>query len=161
MEEYFRIESLGAGVTQAKPGDHVAALMVYGGYSEVVYWPARKLIPVPAALDPAQVVPLILNYIVAYQTMHRVAKVKMGQKALIIGASGGIGTALLQLGNLIGLKMYGLASKSKHAALVEYGAVPIDYKNQDFVQVMRQAEPGGLDVIFDGMGDDYLGRGFN
>jgi NADPH:quinone reductase-like Zn-dependent oxidoreductase len=155
------IESLGAGVTQAKPGDHVAALTVYGGYSEVVYWPARKLIPVPGAFDPAQVVPLILNYIVAYQTMHRVAKVKKGQTALIIGASGGIGTALLQLGNLAGLKMYGLASKNKHATLVEYGAVPIDYKTQDFVQVMRQAEPGGLNVIFDGMGGDYLARGFN
>jgi NADPH:quinone reductase-like Zn-dependent oxidoreductase len=155
------IEALGAGVTQFKAGDRVAALTVYGGYSEIVYWPARKLIPVPVGLDAAQIVPLILNYVVAYQTMHRVAKVKAGQTALIIGASGGIGTALLQLGKLAGLKMYGLASKHKHAALVEYGAIPIDYKTQDFVQVMRLLETGGLDVVFDGMGGEYLGRGFN
>ena len=148
-------------ISSCKPGDRVAALTVYGGYSEFVYWPAKKLIPVPATLDPAQVVPLILNYIVAYQTLHRVAKVESGQTALIIGASGGIGTAFLQLGRLAGLEMYGLASKSKHAALLEYGATPIDYKAQDFAQVIRQLEPGGLDAVFDGMGGDYLTRGFD
>lgn len=154
------IDAVGAEAAQAKVGDQVAALTVYGGYSEYVYWPEKKLIPVPAALDPARVVPLILNYIVAYQTMRRAAKVKAGQTALIIGASGGIGTAFLQLGRIAGLKMYGIASKSKHAILNEYGAVPIDYKTQNFVQVVRQQEPGGLDVVFDGMGGEYLERGF-
>jgi NADPH:quinone reductase-like Zn-dependent oxidoreductase len=79
---------------------------------------------------------------------------------LLIGASGGIGTALLQLGRLAGLKMYGLASPSKRAALIEHGATPIDYRTEDFVPVIRQMEPGGLDAVFDGMGDDYLPRGF-
>ena len=57
-------------------------------------------------------------------------------KALIIGASGGGGTALLQLGQLAGLKMYAIASQSKHAVLSEYGTVPIDYHTQDFVTVI-------------------------
>lgn len=148
-------------ISPIQPGDRVAALTVYGGYSEYVYWPAKKLIPVPASLDPALVVPLILNYIVAYQTLHRTARAKAMQTALMIGASGGIGTALLQLGRLAGLKMYGIASKSKHAILLEYGATPIDYKSEDFVQVLRQLEPTGLDFVFDGMGGDYLARGFN
>jgi NADPH:quinone reductase-like Zn-dependent oxidoreductase len=155
------VEALGTDVAGVKISDHAAALTVYGGYSEYVYWPAKKLIPVPAALKPAQVVPLILNYIVAYQTLHRVAQVKAGQTILIIGASGGIGTALLQLGKMAGLKMYGVASKSKHAILTEYGATPIDYKTQDFAQVLRQMEPGGLDFAFDGMGGDYLTRGYD
>lgn len=155
------IDAVGPDLNSAHvPGERVAALTVYGGYSEVVYWPARKLIPVPAALDPAQVVPLILNYIVAYQTLHRVARVKAGQKVLVIGASGGIGTAFLQLGQLAGLKMAGLASKSKHTTLLEYGVAPIDYKTQDFVQELRQMEPNGLDFVFDGIGGDYLKRGF-
>jgi NADPH:quinone reductase-like Zn-dependent oxidoreductase len=94
---------------------------------------------------------LILNYIVAYQVMHRSAQVKAGDKVLIIGASGGIGTALLQLGKLAGLQMYGIASKSKHLILSEYGATPIDYHTQDFVDVIRQAEPEGLDAVLDGM----------
>jgi NADPH:quinone reductase-like Zn-dependent oxidoreductase len=156
------VDRVGKNVTPAcRPGDRVAALTVYGGYSEYVYWPAKRLIPVPAALNPVKVVPLILNYIVAYQTMHRVAKVRAGERALVIGASGGIGTALLQLGELAGLELHAVASKSKHAALLAYGAIPIDYKTEDFAQVIRQARPGGLDVVFDGMGGDYLERGFD
>lgn len=154
------VDAVGAGVTQARPGDRVAALTVYGGYSEYVYLLEKNLIPVPAGLDPAQVVPLILNYIVAYQCLHRLAKVKAGQRALIIGASGGIGTAFLQLGRLAGLTIYGLASRSKHALLRDYGATPIDYKTEDFMQVIRQLERNGLDVVFDGMGGDYLAHGF-
>jgi NADPH:quinone reductase-like Zn-dependent oxidoreductase len=70
---------------------------------------------------------------------------------LIIGASGGIGTAFLQLGKLAHLKMYGIASPSKHHILTKYGATPIDYRTQDFAEVIRQAEPDGLDAVFDGM----------
>jgi NADPH:quinone reductase-like Zn-dependent oxidoreductase len=68
-----------------------------------------------------------------------------------VGASGGIGTALLQLGKLAGLAMYGIASKSKHHILTEYGVTPIDYRTRDFVEVIRQTEPDGLDVVLDGM----------
>jgi NADPH:quinone reductase-like Zn-dependent oxidoreductase len=153
------VDAVGPGVTQARPGDRVAALTVYGGYSEAVYLGPKKLIPVPPALDPAQVAPLVLNYIVAYQSLHRSAKVKPGDRVLIIGASGGIGTAFLQLGRVAGLRMYGLATRSKHAPLAEYGALPIDYREEEFVAVVRQAEPGGLDAVFDGIGGDYLVRG--
>jgi NADPH:quinone reductase-like Zn-dependent oxidoreductase len=117
----------------------------------VLYWRADRLIPVPTPLDPAEAAPLVLNYIVAYQTMHRVAKARAGETALIIGASGGIGTALLQLGRLVGLKLYAIASQRKHAILTAYGATPIDYCTQDFVAVIRRAEPDGLDVALDGM----------
>lgn len=145
------VDAIGEGVREVAVGDRVGALTVVGGYSETVYWKSDRLFPVPATLDPAEAVTLILNYIVAYQTMHRSAKVKAGDKVLFIGASGGIGTALLQLGKLANLTMYGLASRSKHAILAEYGAIPIDYQRQDFVEVIRQAEPDGLDAIFDGM----------
>lgn len=142
-------------------GDRVAALTVLGGYAEYIYLPQKDLIPVPAGLDPAEASTLILNYLVAYQTLHRTAKVKAGDKVLIVGASGGIGTAYLQLGRLAGLKMYAIASKSKHAILEEYGAVPIDYRSEDFVAVIRRAEPGGLHAVFDGMGEAYLQGGFS
>lgn len=145
------VDAVGKGVTQAQIGDRVGALTVMGGYTEVLYWRADRLIPVPAALDPVQAAPLILNYIVAYQTMHRKARVEAADKALIIGASGGIGTALLQLGQLAGLEMYAIASKDKHAILTEYGATPIDYRSQDFAEIIRHSEPYGLDVVLDGM----------
>ena len=146
---------------QYSVGDQVAALTVFGGYAEYIYIAKNQLIPVPAGLDLAEATILILNYIVAYQCLHRAARVKSGDKVLIIGASGGIGTAFLQLGRLAGLKMYGLASQNKHAILAEYGAIPIDYRTQDFVEILRQAEPNGLDAVFDGMGGDYFDRGIS
>jgi NADPH:quinone reductase-like Zn-dependent oxidoreductase len=153
------VEAVGEGVSGVKAGDRVAALTQYGSHAEVAYWDAAELVHVPESLDPAEVATLILNYLVAYQILHRVVKARAGDKALIVGASGGVGTAFLQLGELAGLKMYGLASPSKHALLAGYGAIPIDYHSQDFVQVVRQAEPGGLDYVFNGMGEEYFERG--
>jgi NADPH:quinone reductase-like Zn-dependent oxidoreductase len=153
------VDAIGEGVTQVAVGDRVVALLQYGGYAEYTYWDADQLAHVPATLDPAEAAVLVLNYLVAYQILYRVAQVKVGDKALIIGASGGVGTAFLQLGKLAGLKMYGLASPGKHAVLAEYGAIPIDYRAQDFAQVLRQTEPGGLDFVFNGMGEEYFDRG--
>jgi NADPH:quinone reductase-like Zn-dependent oxidoreductase len=152
------VDAVGAGVKDVKVGERVAALTQYGSHAEVVYWDASELVPVPKSLDPAEAVTLILNYLVAYQILNRVARVKKGDKVLIIGASGGVGTAFLQLGRLAGLEMYGLASPSKHPILTEYGATPIDYHTQDFVEVLRQAEPGGIDYVFNGMGEETFER---
>jgi NADPH:quinone reductase-like Zn-dependent oxidoreductase len=156
------VDVVGEGVTEVAVGDRVGALTVVGGYSEYLYWKSDRLIPVPLTLDPAEAVTLILNYIVAYQILHRSAKIESGDKVLIIGASGGIGTAFLQLGKLANLRMYGLASPGKHNILIEYGATPIDYHRQDFVEVIRQAEPDGLEAVFDGMMRlDYIRRGLS
>ena len=150
------VDSIGANVSNVAAGDCVAALTNYGSHAEYVYWKASELVHVPETLDPTKAVTLILNYLVAYQTLHRVAKVKPGDKILIVGASGGCGTAYRQLGKLAGLKMYGLASASKHHILTEYGAIPIDYRTQDFVEVIRDMEPGSLDYVFNGMADEYF-----
>lgn len=147
------------GVADVTVGDRVAALTNYGGYAEYVFWDAEKLTQVPTSLDPAKAAVLILNYVVAYQILHRVAQVKPGDKVLIVGASGGVGTAFLQLGRLAGVEMYGLASPRKHYILTEYGATPIDYHTQDFVAVIRQAEPEGIDFVFNGMAGEYFERG--
>jgi NADPH:quinone reductase-like Zn-dependent oxidoreductase len=155
------VDAVGEGVRNVAVGDRVAALTISGGYAEYIYLDAGNLIPIPDTLDPVEAVTLILNYIVAYQTLHRSAKVQAGDKVLIIGASGGVGTALLELGRLAELTMYGIASKSKHHILIKYGATPIDYHTQDFVEVMRQSEPDGLDAVFDGMIYGYLDRGFS
>jgi NADPH:quinone reductase-like Zn-dependent oxidoreductase len=150
------VDSVGENVSDVSVGDQVAALTNFGSHAEYIYWKASGLVHVPENLDPAKAVTLILNYLVAYQTLHRVAKVKPGDKILIVGASGGCGTAYLQLGKLAGLKMYGLASSSKHDVLKEYDTIPIDYRTQDFVQVIREMEPGGLDYVFNGMADEYF-----
>lgn len=154
------VDAAGPGVTQPAPGAPVAAYLIIGGYSEYVYLRENQIIPMPPSLNPAEAVTLVLNYLTAYQVLHRSAKVKAGHKVLIIGASGGCGTAFLDLGRFANLTMYGIASKSKHAILAEFGATPIDYRTQDFVDVIRRAEPGGLDAVFDGVGGDYIDRAF-
>jgi NADPH:quinone reductase-like Zn-dependent oxidoreductase len=154
-----QVEAVGEEVKAVAVGDRVAALTNFGGHAEVIYWEADQLVHVPAVLDPAEAVVLILNYLTAYQVLHCVASVQAGDKVLIIGASGGIGTALLQLGRQAGLTMYGLASKTKHGVLKAHGALPIDYRTQDFVDVLQAQEPGGLDFVLNGMGEEYIEPG--
>src|SRR5512140_2138146 len=101
------VDRLGDGVSGMEPGQIVAALPIFGAYAEFVCLPQRELVPVPAGLDAAEAVSLILNYVTAYQMLHRSAKVRAGQSVLIHGAAGGVGSALLQLGHLAGLQMYG------------------------------------------------------
>jgi NADPH:quinone reductase-like Zn-dependent oxidoreductase len=153
------VDAIGEGVANVAVGDRVAALTNFGGHAETIYWNAEELVHVPETLDPAKAVVLILNYLVAYQVLHRVAQVESGDKVLIVGASGGVGTAFLELGKLARLRMYGLASPRKHSVLIEHGATPIDYHTQDFVEVIREAEPEGLDYVFNGMGEEYFERG--
>ena len=152
------VDRVGQGVTEIVPGQIVAAMPISGAYAEFVCLPQRELIPVPSGLDAAEGVSLILNYITAHQMLHRSAKVRSGQRLLIHGASGGVGTALLQLGRLVGLEMYGTCSSRGAAAVSELGGIPIDYQQQDFVMEMQSLTNPGADVVFDGMGGAHIWR---
>ena len=148
------VEKLGDGVI--KPGEIVAAMPIHGAYAEFVCLRQRELVPVPPGLDAAEAVSLILNYITAYQMMHRSAKVQPGQRVLIHGASGGVGTALLQLGRVAGLEMYGTCSSRGASAVSELGGIPIDYKDQDFVKEILRLTGRGVDAVFDPIGGKHL-----
>jgi NADPH:quinone reductase-like Zn-dependent oxidoreductase len=146
------VDRLGDGVSGIEPGQMVAALPIHGAYAEFICLPQRELVPVPVGLDAAEAVSLVLNYITAYQMLHRSAKVRPGQRALIHGASGGVGTALMQLGRLAGLEVYGTCSARGAAAVSELGGIPIDYKQQDFVEEILRLTGNGVDVVFDPLG---------
>src|SRR5262249_18149612 len=118
------VDRVGDGVSGIEPGQIVAAMPISGAYAGFVCLPQRELIPVPTGLDAAEAVSLVLNYITAYQMMHRSAKVRRGQSVLIHGAAGGVGTALLQLGRLAELKMYGTCSSRGAAIVSDLGATP-------------------------------------
>jgi NADPH:quinone reductase-like Zn-dependent oxidoreductase len=150
------VDRVGDGVSGFERGQIVAAMPISGAYAEFVCLPQSELVPVPSGLDAAEVVSLVLNYITAYQMMHRSAKVKPGQRVLIHGAAGGVGTALLQLGRLAGLEMYGTCSSRSAPAVSDLGAIPIDYERQDFVQEVRRLTSEGVDVVFDPIGGDHL-----
>jgi NADPH2:quinone reductase len=152
------VDRVGDGVSGIEPGQVVAALPIHGAYAEFVCLPERQLVPVPLGLDPGEAVSLILNYVTAYQMLHRSAKVTPGQRVLIHGASGGVGTALLQLGGLAGLEMYGTCSSRGASTVTELGGVPIDYQSQDFVEEIRRLTGDGVDVVFDGLGGKQIWR---
>jgi NADPH2:quinone reductase len=155
------VDQLGEGVSGIEPGQIVAAMPIHGAYAQFVCLPQRELVPVPSGLDAAEAVSLVLNYITAYQMLHRSAKVKRGQRVLIHGAAGGVGTALLQLGRLAELEMYGTCSSLGASAVSELGAVPIDYRNQDFVDEIHRLTGDGVDVVFDPIGGAHLWQSRN
>ena len=152
------VDQLGDGVAGVERGQTVAAMPISGAYAQFVCLPETELVPVPAGLDAAEAVSLILNYITAYQMLHRSAKVKPGQRVLIHGAAGGVGSALLQLGRLVELEMYGTCSSGGSSAVSELGGTPIDYRNQDFVHEIHRLTGDGVDVVFDGIGGSNLWR---
>ena len=154
------VDKLGKGVTTLKVGQMVADLTVIGAYSEYICLPASYLVPVPEGLDPAEAVSLVLSYVTAYQMLHRSAEVKRGQSILVHGAGGAVGTAMLQLGKVLDLKMYGTASRSKHELVTSLGATPIDYKSEDFVECIRGLTGNGVDAAFDPIGGDNFNRSF-
>ncbi|HKH74701.1 MAG TPA: medium chain dehydrogenase/reductase family protein [Vicinamibacterales bacterium] len=152
------VDRLGAGISGIKTGQIVAALPISGAYAEFVCLPQRALVPVPSGLDPAEAVSLILNYVTAYQMMHRSLTVRPGQRVLIHGASGGVGSALLQLGRLAGLEMYGTCSSRGASAVSDLGGIPIDYQNQDFVTEIHRLTGNGVDVVFESIGGTHIWR---
>ena len=152
------VDRLGDGVSGIEPGQVVTAMPISGAYTEYICLPQQELVPVPSGLDAAEAVSLVLNYVTAYQMLHRTAKTKRGQRVLIHGAAGGVGTALLQLGRLVGLEMYGTCSSGGTSMVYELGGIPIDYKHQDFVEVIQGLTPPGADVVFDGIGGSHIWR---
>jgi NADPH2:quinone reductase len=150
------VDRVGAGVFGVEPGQTVAAMPISGAYAEYVCLPHRELVPVPPGLDAAEAVSLVLNYITAYQMLHRSARVEPGQRVLIHGAAGGVGTALLQLGRLAGLELYGTCSARGAPVVSGLGGVPIDYQHQDFVKEIHRLTGDGVDVVFDHIGGAHL-----
>lgn len=154
------IDKAGPGVSTFSKGQTVAALPVTGAYTRYICLPENELVAVPAGLEPAEAVSLILNYITGYQMLHRSAKVHRGQRVLIHAAAGGVGTAQLQLGQLAGIEMYGTASQANHDLLRRYGAKPIDYRSVDFVDEIHDLTGNGVDVVFDGIGGKHAWRSY-
>jgi len=154
------VDKLGAGVTGLEVGQMVADLTVFGAYTEYMLRPADSLVPVPVGLDPAEAVSMVLSYVTAYQMLHRIAKVQRSQKILVHAAGGAVGTALLELGALLDLEMYGTASKPKHELVKSLGGTPIDYKNEDFIERIQALDGDGMNAAFDAIGGENFKRSF-
>jgi len=154
------VDAVGSGVTAPVAGDRVAALTITGAYAEYLCVAAADCVPVPASVDAGAAVSMVLTYLTAYQMIHRVAHVLPGARALVHGAAGAVGTALLQLGALAGLELYGTASGSNLSLVGEFGATPIDHRTENVVARIAALEPPGVDAVFDGIGHASLTTSF-
>jgi NADPH:quinone reductase-like Zn-dependent oxidoreductase len=150
------IDQVGDGVRDFQVGDRVADMTVVGSNAAYRTLQADRLARVPTGADAAEAATLILSWTTAYQLLHRAAQVQRGQRVLVHGAAGAVGQALLTLGGLAGLELWG-AARGDHAALIrELGAIPVDYRREDFTRVVA----GGFDVVFDGIAEDGYRRSF-
>ncbi len=150
------VDQIGEGVSGFKLGDRVADMTVLGSNADYRTLLASEVTRVPAGVDAAEAATLILSWTTAYQLLHRAARVSRGQRALVQGAAGAVGQALLVLGKMAGLELWGTARGAHGALIRELGATPIDYQREDFTRVL----PGGFDVVFDGVGEDDYRRSF-
>jgi NADPH2:quinone reductase len=148
------VDKLGTGVTAIKLGQEVAGFTFgdAGGYAEFLCRPAGELVPVPSGLDPAEAVCVVVNYLTAHMVLHGTANARSRERVLVHGAAGGTGSALLDLGRLAGLEMYGTASKYNHRLVSTRGATPIDYRSEDFVERVRSLTGDGVDAVLDPIG---------
>jgi NADPH2:quinone reductase len=150
------VTSLGEGVTGVAVGDRVAALLVTGAWRTHVVIRADRVVPVPAGLDPGTAAAVTMNGVTALQMVRETAAVRPGQTVLVHGASGGVGTLLVQLAVAAGARVLGTASSSKHDAVRALGAEPIDYRTEDVPRRVRELAPAGVDAVFDHLGGDSL-----
>src|SRR6185369_15582810 len=150
------IDQIGDGVRGFQRGDRVADMTVLGSNAAWRTLRADRVVRVPAGVEAAEAATLILSWTTAYQLLHRAARVQRGQRVLVHGAAGAVGQALIVLGRLAGLELWGTARSEQGALVRELGATPIDYQREDFTHVL----PGGFDVIVDGVGEDGYRRSY-
>jgi putative PIG3 family NAD(P)H quinone oxidoreductase len=152
------IAALGEGVEGWAVGDEVCALLAGGGYASYVVVPVGQVMPVPAGVSLVEAAALPEVACTVWSNVFMVAGLQPGDRFLVHGGSGGIGTMAIQLASALSAKVFTTAgSAEKLAACAELGAdVTINYREEDFVEVVKA--DGGADVILDNMGAKYLGR---
>jgi NADPH:quinone reductase-like Zn-dependent oxidoreductase len=155
------VEELGPGCSTLRVGDRIGTLTVWGADAEQVCVLEQNAVEVPEDLDPAEALSLVFTYMTAYQLLHRTAGVASGESVLVHGAAGRVGTAILELGAVAGLRMYGTCSARDLAAVERLGAVAIDHRDEDFLARIRELTGGeGEDVVLDGFGGMLSLRSF-
>lgn len=154
------VDELGPGCSRLHEGDHVGALTQWGANAERVCVPEKYAVEVPEDLDPAEVLSLVFIYMTAYQMLHRAAKANSGEAVLVHGAAGRVGTAVLELASLAGLRVYGTASARDRATVERLGGVAIDYQTEDFLARVRELTGDGVDIALDPFGGAESLRSF-
>lgn len=149
------VEAVGAGVANVKPGDAVATSLPHGGFAERAVAPARALVPLPAGLDFRVAAGFMLAYGTSYHALKDCARLARGETLLVLGASGGVGLAAVELGKLLGARVIAAASSAAKLATCErFGADEVvNYEQEDLREALKRLTDGrGVDVVYDPVG---------
>lgn len=152
------IKKIGAGVSSWKPGDRVIAASTWGGFAEEMVADADRLIPMPDAMDFVPASAFILTYGTSYHALKDRAHLQPGETLLVLGASGGVGLAAVQIGKAMGARVIAAASSDvKLAVCRENGADEvINYGTEDLRARIKALTAGkGVDVVYDPVGGPY------
>lgn len=158
LEVAGEVVAIGAGVSEFALGDKVCALTNGGGYAQYCVVPASQALPIPAGMDWLQAAAIPETWFTVWANLFGLGGARQGQRVLIHGGTSGIGTTALMLCREFGIEAFATAgSEEKCAAIRELGAEAINYRDQDFVQVIAEKTAGqGVNVILDIMGGSYL-----
>lgn len=153
-----RVEALGDGVTGFWPGQRIASWQFGGGLADLAIVRAASSVAVPDALDAVEASALILDFLTAYYGLFDRGHFRAGQSLLVAGASGGVGSAAVQLAHASGGTVVALASgeaKMRHAAALGAELV-LDYRDPDWRAQLKARHPAGVDRVFDPVGGPLL-----
>ncbi|MEU3620061.1 medium chain dehydrogenase/reductase family protein [Streptomyces sp. NPDC006872] len=137
-------------------GRRFAAVTKVGGWASHLLIDTADLVAVPDAVDAAAAETVLVNGITAWQMLHRTAQVPSGATIVVLGANGGVGSTLVQLARHAGITVIGTASARHHEAVRDLGAIPVDYRDPDMYQRIREIAPDGVDAVFDHVGGPGL-----
>lgn len=152
------IKCVGEGVSGIKPGDRVIAAATWGGFAEELLTDANRVMPMPDGMDFVPASAFLLTYGTSYHALVDRAQLKVGETLLVLGASGGVGLAAIQLGKALGARVIAAASSdAKLAVCRAQGADEvINYATEDLRSRVKVITAGkGVDVVYDPVGGPY------
>lgn len=161
LEVAGTVEAVGEDVTDWRVGERVCALLAGGGYAEYAVAPAGQCLPVPAGFDMVQAAALPETFFTVWTNVFQRGALRAGESLLVQGGASGIGTTAIQLAAAFGNRVFATAGSDEKCRTCErLGAErAINYRNEDFVEVVRAATGGrGVDVILDMVAGDYVPR---
>jgi len=154
------IDAVGDGVTTHRVGDRVVAMTRFGGQSELVVVPKASAMPLPAGWGFEEGAAFPVVYITAHHMLVRIAAAQRGESVLVHAAAGGVGLAVAELGRVLGLRVIGLASASKHDVLRGYGVESVDGRDPKWPDAVRALAPKGVDIVLDPVGGESWREGY-
>lgn len=152
------VMEVGEKVTRFKPGDRVAGLTGYGAFAEEVIVPEQNILPVPESMSDEKAAAFSMVYGTSYYALKQRANIQPGETLLVLGASGGVGLATIELGKAMGAKVIAAASTAEKLAVAKAAGADdlINYSEEPLKEAIKKlTNSKGVDVIYDPVGGEY------